>query len=499
MNSRDSAIAENLADLEKLSRVNVGGPVFNGGMETTAAVLDRVVADLDLLLSDDALGCLTDSERLGVLAQAGEVQRRVEAVIVETVATADAPTLPAAGGCRSMNELLQRALRADARTAAQIAKAGRAVSRDREITSGEWMPARWPALRQAMLHGDLGVAGLLSAIGPIEQAGDRIGAAARWQADAVLADMARGVSDGVSDATPPAIAEDLKVLAQAIAMRLDPDGSEPTEERARQRRGVTIGRVQDGVYPIRGNLLPEVYAQLQLIFDALLNPKVDGPADLRVAFRFSDEHDGADDDFNSDPRKVIDPRTTPQRQHDALATALGIAARHDEMPHLGGAAPTLVVQVTASDLTAGAGWATIPGVEAPVSASVAAHTGCSGTIQRVLTDEGRIAGIVVSDRVFTAYQRRAIVLRDQECLIPGCHVRASWCEIHHVMEHARGGPTHTDNGVPLCWWHHRTLDTSGWQIRMQSGLPEIRGPAWWDPERRWRTPRLSRERALQRE
>ncbi|PYD01161.1 hypothetical protein B4U78_006155 [Microbacterium esteraromaticum] len=134
-----------------------------------------------------------------------------------------------------------------------------------------------------------------------------------------------------------------------------------------------------------------------------------------------------------------------------------------------------------------------------MSASVAAHTGCSGTIQRVLNDEGRIAGIVVSDRVFTAYQRRAIVLRDQECLIPGCHVRASWCEVHHVVEHARGGPTHTDNGVPLCWWHHRTLDTSGWQIRMQSGLPEIRGPAWWDPERRWRTPRLSLERALQRE
>ncbi|MFS2241328.1 hypothetical protein [Microbacterium sp. OR16] len=30
----------------------------------------------------------------------------------------------------------------------------------------------------------------------------------------------------------------------------------------------------------------------------------------------------------------------------------------------------------------------------------------SSEIQRVLTDEGRIAGIVVSDRVFTAYQRR---------------------------------------------------------------------------------------------
>ncbi|MUG03895.1 DUF222 domain-containing protein, partial [Bacillus tequilensis] len=170
----------------------------------------------------------------------------------------------------------------------------------------------------------------------------------RWQADALLAEMAGGGADASSsrpDAMPPAIPEDLKILAQAIAMRLDPDGAEPTDERARQRRSVTIGRMRDGVYPIRGNLLPEVYAQLQLIFDALLNPKVGGPADLGVAFRPTDELDYGDDEFNSDPRKVIDPRTNPQKQHDALATALGIAARHDEMPSLGGAAPTLVVQV----------------------------------------------------------------------------------------------------------------------------------------------------------
>ncbi|WP_231880324.1 HNH endonuclease signature motif containing protein, partial [Microbacterium sp. H83] len=104
---------------------------------------------------------------------------------------------------------------------------------------------------------------------------------------------------------------------------------------------------------------------------------------------------------------------------------------------------------------------------------------------------GRIVGIDTTNRVFTVHQRRAIIARDKECLIPGCHVPASWCEIHHVTEHARGGPTHTDNGVPLCWWHHRSLDTSGWEIRMHDGIPEVRGPAWWDPARRWRTPTLS--------
>ncbi|WP_208636579.1 HNH endonuclease signature motif containing protein, partial [Microbacterium phyllosphaerae] len=103
----------------------------------------------------------------------------------------------------------------------------------------------------------------------------------------------------------------------------------------------------------------------------------------------------------------------------------------------------------------------------------------------------RIIGISTTDRVFTVHQRRAIVARDKECLIPGCHVPASWCEIHHVVEHARGGPTHTDNGVPLCWWHHRSLGTSGWEIRMDDGIPQVRGPRWWDPEQRWRTPRLS--------
>ena len=41
----------------------------------------------------------------------------------------------------------------------------------------------------------------------------------------------------------------------------------------------------------------------------------------------------------------------------------------------------------------------------------------------------------------------------------------------------------------LCWGHHRTLDVSGWQIRMRNGVVEIRGPAWWDRERRWRPAR----------
>ena len=463
-------------------------------MNSTAAVLDRVVSDLDRVLDADVFSALSDSERLSVLSAAGEVLRRVEAVIVETVATSDAVDLPSSAGCRSMNELLQRTLRTDSRTAAQVVKAGRLTHRDTDLTSGEFLPARWPALRQTLLPGGIGVSGLLAATGPIEAAGDRIGTADRWKADAVLADVACGYAmsgdgEAESDVAPAPTPEELKALAHEITARLDPDGAEPLEARAMRKRYLTVGRMRDGVYPVRGNLLPETYAQLQLLLDAQLNPKTDGPpTPTGVAFRASEDAvDAACDEFNSDPRSVLDSRTRGQKQHDALAAALGIAARHADMPSLGGAAPTLVVHVDFDDDS----WARIPGVDVPVSGAIARHTGCTGALQRVFTEKGRIVGMTITDRIFDVYQRRAITLRDKECLIPGCHVPASWCEIHHVIEHARGGPTSTDNGVPLCWWHHRSLNHSGWEIRMNDGLPEIRGPSWWDPLQHWRVPRLS--------
>ena len=117
-------------------------------------------------------------------------------------------------------------------------------------------------------------------------------------------------------------------------------------------------------------------------------------------------------------------------------------------------------------------------------------------------DTGRIVQLGTLERVFGHHQRRAISLRDGGCVIPGCHVRAEWCEIHHVVEHSRGGPTHTDNGVLLCWHHHRTLETSGWEIRMNQGIPEVRGPSWWDAFRKWRpvtkSPVRMRERVARR-
>lgn len=484
---------------------------MDGAMaSSTRALVDQVVSDLDRVLSDDALAGLSDAERVEVLQAAGAALRRIEAVVVETVASGDAVDFPHSSGCRTPNELLQRTLLTDVRGASRVEKVVGLARRDMNLVSGDRLPARWPALREAMLDGAIGVAGMLAATDPIEKVAHRISVDDRLDADICLARAARGIRpdpEAGPDAEvqgPPPTLDELKLLAETLAALLDPDGDEPGDEPAR-RRCITIGAMRDGLRSIKGYLTPEVAAQLELILDAVNNPKGDGPPMPGVVFTTGDvgadggaDGDGGggdnaaeEDPFNSDPRNVIDGRTAAQKRHDALAAALGIAARHKEMPTLGGAAPTLVVTVDVNDLATGSGRASVSGAWGQVPLGVAAHVGCSGTVQRVLMDEGRIIGITTTDRVFTVHQRRAIVARDKECLIPGCHVPASWCEIHHVTEHARGGPTHTDNGVPLCWWHHRSLGTSGWEIRMDDGVPQVRGPRWWDPDQRWHTPRLS--------
>ncbi|HWM17537.1 MAG TPA: DUF222 domain-containing protein, partial [Microbacterium sp.] len=356
--------------------------------------------------------------------------------------------------------------------------------------TGEVLPAEFPQMREALATGDVGLDGVVAVALPFR--GSIAGRVALLAADEELAASARGTG---ADGAPPASADELRAQACVWAMYLDQDGAEPREQRAMRKRGLTLGVCRDNLVPVRGNLLPEVAAQLQRGFDSVLNPKVDGATSGGP--RFVETRDVAPRDGDPDGPCEADPdaplvataddRSRAQKQHDALATLLTAAAGSGSLPTLGGAAPTLVVSVREEDLATGRGYAHISGCDEPIPLASARHIACTGAVQRVVLGErGRIVSISTNDRVFNLYQRRAIALRDGGCIIPGCHVPAEWCEIHHVDEHSRGGPTHTDNGVLVCWHHHRTLETSGWKIRMNRGIPEVRGPYWWDSRMIWR-------------
>lgn len=486
--------------------------------------MNRLVAhleDLDRSLAEasgaafeaETIPDLSDAEIAALLEASGRIQKRIEALQVETsvqVLERSAPMrddkITAKYGWSRPVDLVRMLTRNENRDANRVLKAARLMSRTRGITTGEFLPARYPALREALNAGAVGVAGLLAATDPLEESRHRILDHQRHEADAQLFDLAHGVtrddSGAVVDVGPLPVPEDLRTLSKVLVTYLDPDGAEPSDAIGARARGLTFGREREGSVPIHGKLLPEVAGQLQLLVDSILNPRVAGPDEPTVGVHFTESPDEecTPEGVPHSEAMFLDQRTRTQKLHDAFAMIINTAARAGELPQIGGAAPTLVVTVTADDYATGSGWASVLNTGDRIPSRVAAQTGCAGGIQRVLFDEnGRIAALGTSARIFNALQRRAITLRDGGCVIPGCTVPASWCEIHHVTEYADGGATHTDNGTLLCWWHHRNLHLSEWRIRMNRGRPEIRGPLWWDSRRRWHPAGVPRPRERVRE
>ncbi|HWM17941.1 MAG TPA: HNH endonuclease, partial [Microbacterium sp.] len=247
-------------------------------LEAVDAVLAAAVEEA---FASGAARSESDDVLLAVLGIAARIARRAEALQIESTGEIDFRSsmrprderLTTRFGCRSTSELVQRVTRVSSQSASDLVKSGRAVVREVAPSSGETLPADFPAMREALASGHVGVDGLLAVVGPLAQVATVAGRAAHLAADEELAAAARG--EGL-DAAPPACANDLRVFATVWAMYLDQDGAEPRERVAMRKRGITLGVCRDNLVPIRGNLLPEVARQLQLVGDSILNPKADG-------------------------------------------------------------------------------------------------------------------------------------------------------------------------------------------------------------------------------
>ncbi|WP_100813510.1 HNH endonuclease signature motif containing protein [Microbacterium lacus] len=465
------------------------GTTLRAGVAEATALLDAHV-----LPARDQLGLLPDDELLELTRVAEELGRRADAL--RTLAAAEVgrrsgPERGAEGlssrlGCRNPAELLERLCSVSGATARTRLRLGAHIA-PRFGLAGETLPSDFPAARAAFSAGELGIDSLVAITGTLSSLTERCGAEAVAAAEGELVAAATGTAP---DGAPPAAADEIRMQAKLWALYLDPDGVLPDPDRTMRRRGLTLGRERDGLTPLSGALTIDVAAQLQRLFDAQISPRV---AD-RGRPAFTEDTAGAHDAAHARD----DSRTRAQRQHDALAAILGVAARAAESPSIGGSAPTLLVTISASELERRDGFGLLDAahlsddmgadaVAQPIPATFARQVACSGGIQRLVLDaNGRIIELGGPQRVFTAHQRRAIIARDGGCVIPGCHVPSAWCEVHHATDHARGGPTHTDNGVLLCWFHHRTLETSGWEVRMRNGVPETRAPAWVEARRPWR-------------
>jgi hypothetical protein len=76
-------------------------------------------------------------------------------------------------------------------------------------------------------------------------------------------------------------------------------------------------------------------------------------------------------------------------------------------------------------------------------------------------------------------QRRFVKVRDRTCRHPGCHNRAGWADLDHVVPHGLGGPTECANLCCLCRRHHRLkTHAPGWHYVMTAdGVLSVTTPS----------------------
>lgn len=86
-------------------------------------------------------------------------------------------------------------------------------------------------------------------------------------------------------------------------------------------------------------------------------------------------------------------------------------------------------------------------------------------------------------RLFTEQQRLAILAADGAgCSVPNCPMSAHWCQIDHVLDHAKGGITRVDHGVLACRHHNNHAKKHGWRSTRIHGRAAWIPPRWIDPD-----------------
>ncbi len=311
---------------------------------------------------------------------------------------------------------------------------------------------------------------------------------------------------------------ELRRLGQGVIARLDPDGPAPAEDTARSYETlwltpVTLGRLAGGV-KFGGYLAAENAELLRTLVDAGAKPR-------------------------KTPAGELDPRTLGQRRADALGLVLRAAASTGgEIPAHGGIKPHLAITVDLDTLTrAGApkpltdfrpkiaadatgvdqptGQATVttegpqPVASVPQAAApslgdrnrklgsglVSFGDGLSvDAIRRIACDAGVIPVVLGSNsepldvgrehRLVTPAIRRALIARDQGCIIPGCDAPPGHCDAHHVIHWIDGGKTAVVNLVLVCTPHHRAIHRDTWIVTITDGQVNVTRPDWTEPDPR---------------
>ena len=331
--------------------------------------------------------------------------------------------------------------------AARLVTLGEATA-PRTNLIGEVLPAKFPAVREALSAGRIGAAAAGMIVAFLDRMIVKIGREQAAEAERALVGLAPGLNG-----------DEVRKAITRLEAHLDPDGVAPREEELRARASLSMFE-RDGMLHVNAVLDPARGAVVKTAIEGF------------VSAEFAAKREGRDP-----AAPDADRRTVVQVQADALVHLAEHALTCQRNKTLNGA--TVVVRVNASDLEAGAGHGLIDGLDQPVSIdTVRRMAGGGGVTRWVCGEGGEVLNWGRDRRLFTRAQRQALVERDGGCAF--CGLPPGMTKAHHIDWWARDhGTTDLANGVLLCETCHHLIHDNGWGIRVD-GIG-IRAKVWFLP------------------
>ena len=319
---------------------------------------------------------------------------------------------------------------------------------DRTSLSGQPLPPELPATAAAWKAGTLDVEHLRTIQTFIDELPDHLPVDEVERAEAFLADKAGAMRP-----------DQLKKVADRLAITLNPDGAFSDADRARQRGFTWSPQRRDGMSIGRLVATPQLRAEIDAWLAKFAAPGMCNPADQNPVVTGSPSQEVMD----------RDARGTAQRQHDALSVLVRGQLGDPKLGRHKGLPVTVIVSASLEQLQTGAGQAvTAGGTLLPISdlirmASHAWHYLCVYD-----SHDRRPLYLGRTKRIATGDQRAVLHALHRGCTAPGCTMPGYLCEAHHVTDWAAGGLTNIDELTFACRSHNLWVTEGGWATRKRS-------------------------------
>jgi hypothetical protein len=390
--------------------------------ERREGVVSELLSALDELAGID-LDELSEDALLDLVGGLVTASNRMAAALTSAVRAADRREAYRRDGAVSMKAWLRGSCRMAPDLATATVSTGRRLEQLPQtaaaFAAGEISAAHARVITRAMTPGRLAKAA---------EAGVVLD-----ETDGILADLARATA-------PHETARGVALWVSGV----DPDGT--LDDAADTRRRFSMASGLDGRVHLRGDLDAAGGEYLHTALAALMNG--DRPAG--------------------------DTRSHAERQADALVALARGALDGGSLPDVRGERPHVRVTIDWFALCAARG---APGVSGgsldwagPINPETARRLACDARVARIITGpDGLPLDVGRAQRSSSAAIRRALEVRDGHCVFTGCDAPPEWCDVHHVVHWAHGGPTSCDNGALLCERHHTACHEGGFGIRRDPG------------------------------